>query len=53
MGFVDWVAKVRTGRWLPGEILGMIGEELRVTRVGRGRGGEEGLGLVLVLPDVW
>lgn len=52
VGFVDWVAKVRTGRWLPGEILGMIGELLRV-RVGRGRGGEEGLGLGLVLPDVW
>ena len=29
VGFVNWVAKVRTGRWLPGEILGMIGEELR------------------------
>lgn len=29
VGFVNWAAKVRTGRWLPGEILGMIGESLR------------------------
>lgn len=46
VGVVNWVAKVRTGRWLPGEILGMVAEFLRV-RVG------EDDGLVLVLPDVW
>ncbi|KAM0795570.1 hypothetical protein BDR22DRAFT_894105 [Usnea florida] len=41
VGVVNWVAKERLGeRWLPGEILGMIGERLR---------GDDGL----VLPGVW
>lgn len=39
VGFVNWAAKVRTGRWLPGEILGMIGESLREND--------------LVLSDIW
>ncbi len=39
VGVVHWAAKVRTGRWLPGEILGMIGEELRKND--------------LVLPEIW
>lgn len=44
VGFVDWFVKVRTGKWLPGEILGMIGEGLK---------GREGEGTGLVLRDVW
>ena len=39
VGVVEWAARVGTGRGLPGEILGMIGEGLR------GGGG--------VLPEVW
>lgn len=39
VGVVDWAARVRTGRWLPGEILGMIGERLRRNE--------------LALPEVW
>lgn len=39
VGLVNWVAKLRTGRFMPGEILGMIGEGLRESE--------------LVLPDVW
>ena len=40
VGVVNWAAKVRMGRWLPEEILGVIGERLR-----------EDNGLVL--PEVW
>ena len=29
VGLVNWTAKVKTGRWLRGEILGMIGERMR------------------------
>ena len=39
MGVVNWAAKVRTGRWLPGEILGMVGERLHKND--------------LVLPEIW
>ncbi|CAF9913802.1 hypothetical protein IMSHALPRED_001449 [Imshaugia aleurites] len=39
VGVVDWAAKVRTGKWLPGEILSMIGERLK--------------GNDLVLPEIW
>ena len=39
LGVVNWAAKARTGRWLPGEILGMIGERLQKDD--------------LVLPEVW
>lgn len=39
MGLVNWAAKVRTGRWLPGEILGLVGERLRTDD--------------LVLPEIW
>ena len=39
VGVVNWAAKVRTGRWLPEEILGMIGERLRRND--------------LVLPEIW
>lgn len=39
VGVVNWAAKVKTGKFLPGEILMMIGERL----------GEN----ELVLPDVW
>ena len=44
VGVVSWVAKERLGRWLPGEILGMIGERL---------GGDDGLGLPAVWCGVW
>lgn len=40
VGLVNWAAKMRTGRFLPREILGMIGERLREN--------DE-----LVLPEVW
>lgn len=39
VGVVNWAAKVRMGRWLPGEILGMIGERLQKDD--------------MVLPEVW
>ena len=39
VGVVNWAAKVRTGNWLPGEIVGMIGERLRKRE--------------LVLPEIW
>lgn len=39
LGVVNWAAKVRTGRLLPGEILGMIGEGSRKDE--------------LVLPKIW
>lgn len=39
VGVVNWAAKVRTGRWLPEEILGMIGERLQKND--------------LVLPEIW
>ena len=39
VGFLNWAAKVRTGRWLPGEILGMIGERLQKND--------------LALPEIW
>lgn len=39
VGVVNWAAKVRMGRCLPGEILGMIGERLQKNG--------------LVLPELW
>lgn len=39
VGLVNWAAKVRMGRWLPGEILGMIGERMQKND--------------LVLPEIW
>ena len=39
VGVVNWAAKVRAGRWLPGEILGMIGQRMQKND--------------LVLPEIW